>query len=189
MVITVPVSIFHAIIYRYLLFAECIGPGKKRNNLIGEDSRIFNHNGQLWLVYNTHLTEYKQLYYTPVQHRESDNSMIVVQEPLHVTYEGEVNVRHQKNWVPFDFCPQCMWTDQGYVDATRHAMQQPSSHPANLFFVYSVQPHRIVQTYPSNRSDEVDARTVRDYGCNYSSSLACIHAVHATITETFMMPK
>ena len=140
-------------------FAECIGPGKKRNNLIGEDSRIFNHNGQLWLVYNTHLTEYKQLYYTPVQHRESDNSMIVVQEPLHVTYEGEVNVRHQKNWVPFDFCPQCMWSDQGYVE-------QPSSHPANLFFVYSVQPHRIVQTYPSNRSDEVDARTVRDYGCN-----------------------
>jgi hypothetical protein len=130
-----------------------------KNYLIGEDSRIFNHNGQLWLVYNTHLTKFKQLYYVPLQFGESDGSITVMNEPLHVTFEGEVNVRHQKNWAPFDFCPQCMWDDRGTVDASKSALQ-PNSYPSNLFFVYSLQPHRIVETYPTNRSDEVDASTV-----------------------------
>ena len=143
------------------LLLDTKSTGTTKNYLVGEDSRIFNHNGQLWLVYNTHLTKYKQLYYVPLQFSASDNSVNVLNEPLHVTYEGEVNVRHQKNWSPFDFCPQCMWDDRGTVDSSRSALQ-PNHHPANLFFVYSLQPHRIVETYSTNRSDEVDASTVNN---------------------------
>eukprot|EP01036_Dinobryon_divergens_P024611 gene24611-33079_t len=83
-----------------------ISPGKWRNPLVGEDSRIFNHNGQLWLVYNTHLTKFKQLQYASVHFNASENMFFILDPPMHATYEHEVNVRHQKNWSPFDFCPK-----------------------------------------------------------------------------------
>eukprot|EP01036_Dinobryon_divergens_P034109 gene34109-44072_t len=85
---------------------DWIGPGKWRNPLVGEDSRIFNHNGQLWLVYNTHLTKFKQLYFVPVHFNVTEDQFFILDPPMHVTYEHEVNVRHQKNWSPFDFCPK-----------------------------------------------------------------------------------
>ena len=122
--------------------------------MIGEDSRVFNHNGNLWLVYNTHLTKFKQLYYAQVYFNKTENSFFVHDPPLHVTYEKELNVRHQKNWTPFDYCPQCRF-DRGYVDTSKK-----NPFAANLLFSYSLQPHRIVETYPSSQPGEMDASTV-----------------------------
>ena len=121
---------------------------------MGEDSRIFNHNGQLWLVYNTHLTKFKQLYYVPVHFNVTEDLFFILDPPMHVTYEREVNVRHQKNWSPFDYCPKCQF-DKGYVDIRRS-----SPYRANLLFIYSLQPHRIVETYPTSQEGSVDASTV-----------------------------
>jgi len=44
--------------------------------------------------------------------------------------------------------------NRGYVEPLR------SLHPANLLFVYSIQPHRIVETYPTDVIGEMDASTV-----------------------------
>jgi hypothetical protein len=122
--------------------------------LVGEDSRIFNHNGELWLVYNTHFAEFKQLYFAPVHFNVTEDMFFVLDLPMHVTYEHEVNVRHQKNWSPFDYCPKCQF-NKGYVDVIGSAPYQ-----ANLLFVYSLQPHRIVETYPTSQQGSVDASTV-----------------------------
>jgi hypothetical protein len=113
--------------------------------VLGEDSRIFNHNGELWLVYNTHFAEFKQLYFAPVHFNVTEDMFFVLDPPMHVTYEHEVNVRHQKKWSPFDYCPKCQF-NKGYVDVIGSAPYQ-----ANLLFVYSLQPHRIVETYPTSQ--------------------------------------
>jgi hypothetical protein len=127
---------------------------KSKYYLIGEDARIFNHNGNLWVVYNTHLSQYKQLSYVRVHFNVTIDSFHTVGPPMHVTYEKEVNVRHQKNWTPFDFCPRCVF-DRGYVNVSKS-----KPYTANLLFAYSIQPHRIVETYPTEAPGEVDANTV-----------------------------
>lgn len=37
-----------------------------RSSLNGEDSRVFSSNGMLHLVYNTHFTKFKKIYFAPL---------------------------------------------------------------------------------------------------------------------------
>jgi len=70
--------------------------------------------------------------------------------PNHVAFENEVNIRHQKNWIPFDFCPYCNF-QRGLTVANSNA---------TLLFIYSIRPHRIVQAFATNVSGEMKAETV-----------------------------
>ena len=55
----------------------------------------------------------------------------VLDPPMHVTYEHEVNVRHQKNWSPFDYCPKCQF-NKGYVDVIGFPLRAWAGTPPSL---------------------------------------------------------
>lgn len=126
-------------------------PGKWRTYLLAEDARIFNHFGKLHIVYNNHLTRYKRLYYAELWYDVKEDMFHTLDPPNHVIFEKEVNVRHQKNWSPFDFCPKCVFSS-GSADPNRSA-----PYNATLLFVYSIQPHTIVQAYPTSMIGEFTA--------------------------------
>lgn len=146
------------IVFRFIL-AEHVSPGVFRTPLVGEDARIFNHNGKLYVVYNTHLTKYKRLYYTEVHFNASDDIFFTYDPPIHVTYYGQVNVRHQKNWTPFDYCPKCVYR-YGSVNPTLSLSSSGAQLQPSLLFVYTMQPHTVVQTYTTNTTGEGVAEKV-----------------------------
>jgi len=74
--------------------------------------------------------------------------------PNHVIFENEVNIRHQKNWSPFDFCPQCSFHGGSAIPSQTHPVN------ATLLFVYSIRPHIIVQAYQTNITGEMTAEVV-----------------------------
>lgn len=119
---------------------ERADPGVWRTPLIGEDARVFNHNGRLFLVYNTHLTKYKQLYYTEIQYDEPMDMYYSKNDVKHIIFNHEVDIRHEKNWSPFDYCPKCVF-HRGSVNPNKSDGAEPS-----LLFIYSLRPHVIVQT-------------------------------------------
>lgn len=74
--------------------------------------------------------------------------------PNHVRFENEVNVRHQKNWSPFDFCPSCTFRNG-------HALPFPAPVAnASLLFVYSIQPHVVVEPQATEVAGEMTAEVV-----------------------------
>lgn len=104
------------------------------------------------MIYNTHLTRYKRLFFAPVQYTKENDMFFALDPPNHVIFNKEVNKRHQKNWSPFDFCPRCDFMDGMAINATSineedKGLDRKSFSP-HLLMVYSLNPHRIVQTYP-----------------------------------------
>ena len=117
---------------------------------MGEDPRIFYHNGKEHIVYNHHLSRFKKLFYAELFYNKPEDMFYTVDPPNHVAFENEVNIRHQKNWIPFDFCPHCSF--QRGLTAVNSS--------ATLLFIYSIRPHRIVQAFATNVSGEMRAETV-----------------------------
>mmetsp|Transcript_30287 Transcript_30287/g.41672 ORF Transcript_30287/g.41672 Transcript_30287/m.41672 type:complete len:382 (+) Transcript_30287:32-1177(+) len=129
---------------------EIINPNKWRTNLVGEDPRIFYHNGKEYIVYNHHLSRFKKLFYAELFYNKPEDMFYTIDPPNHVAFENEVNIRHQKNWIPFDFCPSCNF-QRGLTVANSNA---------TLLFIYSIRPHRIVQAFATNVSGEMRAETI-----------------------------
>lgn len=98
-------------------YVELIVENKtKRLILFGEDARIFRSNGRLFLVYNTHFTNYEKrhFYFTPMQYEyitskemglNNELTLYVNETPIAVNCEHEMGNMHQKNWAPFDYIP------------------------------------------------------------------------------------
>eukprot|EP01035_Chromulina_nebulosa_P016149 gene16149-21402_t len=84
---------------------EIIKPHKWRTSLIGEDPRIFYHNGREHIVYNHHLSRFKKIFYAELFYSAKEDMFYTIDPPNHMRFENEDNLRHQKNWSPFDFFP------------------------------------------------------------------------------------
>jgi hypothetical protein len=134
-----------------ITYPEIIKPKHWRTNLIGEDPRIFFHNGKEHIVYNNHLTRLKRIFYAELFYDKPEDMFYTLDPPNHLTFENEVNVRHQKNWTPFDFCGSSCVFRRGLTD---------SSADASLLFIYSIRPHRIVEAHHTNVTGEMVAETV-----------------------------
>jgi len=67
---------------------------------------------------------------------------------LKVTKHINTNLQfHQKNWSPFEFCPVCIYNDDGYIN-----VEQSIPHYGILLFSYTLQPHRVVKPYKTSLS-------------------------------------
>ena len=133
---------------------ELVDPGKFRTNLIGEDARIFSLNGNLHLVYNNHLTRYKRVFMAEIFFLLRDDMFYALHPQNYIRFEHIENSWHEKNWTPFEYCPHCAF-DRGSV-----AIHKSGHHRAHLLFVYSIQPHIIVQAYHTNVSGEMVAERI-----------------------------
>lgn len=111
---------------------------------------MFYHNGHEHIVYNHHLSKLKKLFYAELFYDVKDDMFYALDPPNYVRFEHEENVRHQKNWSPFDFCLNCS-NIRGVTT---------SQSNATLLFIYSIKPHRIVQAFPTNVSGEMQADTM-----------------------------
>lgn len=142
-----------------------------RSNLIGEDARIFCFQEELFIVYNIHAGHFKQLYYGKIHYNKAMDMAYVLHPAHHVLYQNEVLVKHEKNWTPFEYCPnanKCTFVDgclirnhqrSGVVDrktTTRFAGYEATDQ-STLLFIYSIQPHRIVMLTPYNGSHVPEA--------------------------------
>jgi predicted GH43/DUF377 family glycosyl hydrolase len=83
--------------------------------------------------------------------RSKHNVYVIKDDIYNLKVTKHVNTHlqfHQKNWSPFEFCPLCIYNDDGYID-------QDKSYPYSsiLLFSYSLQPHRIVKPYKTSISD------------------------------------
>ena len=156
-----------------------------RRMLVAEDPRIFAWNGQLYSIYNTHLTKYKKLFFAPVFYHVPSDMFFIKQRTFHINIEHEMGYyRHQKNWTPFEYCPFCEYkygvVDANYVRRYRKekgvtdgllanasyiltgdyhadiervlAFEPIDLLPARLFFIYEINPHRIVAVTHANKT-------------------------------------
>ena len=155
MIIQPIVSIFYDSSNIHVLL-EITKPGMWRTYLLGEDARIFNHFGRIHIVYNNHLTRFKRLYYTELWYNAKEDMFHALDPANHVIFENEINIRHQKNWSPFDFCPRCAF--RGGSAAPNNSSS--SSQDATLLFVYGIQPHTIVLAYNTTKVGEMTAKVV-----------------------------
>ena len=71
--------------------------------LIAEDARIFPFDGNLYVVYNIHLTKFKEVYFGRLFYDSDMDALYVNVTPRHISIEHEFGQRHQKNWIPFEF--------------------------------------------------------------------------------------
>ncbi len=76
------------------------------HNLFAEDARIITHNYELYLYYNFHL--YKKTFFHAKLHH--DKQELYVYEKYHQVYfQKEDQIRHEKNWIAFEYCPKCIF--------------------------------------------------------------------------------
>ena len=96
-------------------------------------------------------TNYKYNDYRFKISRSKHNIYVIKDDIYNLKVTKHVNTHlqfHQKNWSPFEFCPLCIYNDDGHID-------QDKSYPYSgiLLFSYSLQPHRIVKPYKTSISD------------------------------------
>lgn len=86
--------------------------------------------------------------------------------PNFVRFESEVDIRHEKNWIPFEYCKEgenCCRGGQGKLAGSvsklvpssvvmGSASMERDANSSSLFFIYSIQPHRIVHARPLDTS-------------------------------------
>ena len=139
-----------------------------RNTLSGEDPRIFRWNDKLYISYNTHFGQFKKFYFAGVDYHKEKDMFYITDPPYFVRFESEVDLRHEKNWIPFEYCQEgekCDRNGQGKlrgadVSTTKRlsstsamsASTERYENSSTLFFIYSIQPHRIVQARPLDAS-------------------------------------
>lgn len=100
-------------------------------------------------------------------------------KPFHLYIEHEFSPRHQKNWSPFEYCPDCVFrngiVDRSYCLAhsnflssnmsdvekeTKYSLNPLGTGPSSLLFIYSINPHRILKLSSVNYTgDEVEVIT------------------------------
>jgi hypothetical protein len=153
-------------------------PGEWEHDLYGEDIRIFTHNYEIFIYYNFHM-HVKTYFYSRLLYNKVENSLYLFNLTTNVRFQGQNQLRHEKNWVSFEYCPHCIFKhgilspevfQQYYKDHPNEPIVRNSppspvypfeakhnfSHIQNaqLFFVYSVQPHVIVKFYKTMSYDE-----------------------------------
>ena len=112
-----------------LLEQNRTSPYKKE--LVAEDPRVFSLNGNLAISYNVHYGKFKTFHYAYIHYHAKPSHLSHTGKELwssitpedYVCYVEEVKqfniipsgaligeeVRHQKNWSPFEFCPLCVF--------------------------------------------------------------------------------
>lgn len=89
----------------------------------------------------------KKLYYAEIYFSSKLDMLYALHPQIYVAFERddiEGRQRHQKNWTPFEYCPECIY-ERGSV------VPYKSGHSrSQLLFSYSLDPHIVVQTYPTN---------------------------------------
>lgn len=142
-----------------------------RYNLIAEDARIFEFDKKLFLIYNVHLTKFKEVYLGHLLYDTPNDAFYVNITPRHISIEHEVGAKHQKNWTPFVFNSSIMqnvsasqhqlqlhWESRSVIDV--HSDTVMNSSELQLFFVYSIRPHRIIRFLPTADYSKMTAHTV-----------------------------
>jgi hypothetical protein len=72
------------------------------------------------LTFNNHLTKYKRVFVAKLHYNVGLDMFYIKSPAVNFIYENETNIRHQKNWIPFDFCPNCTY-HYGGVSSAYHS--------------------------------------------------------------------
>lgn len=104
-------------------------------------------NGKLRMIYNTHISRFKRVYRIDVRYNKLGD-MFFTNDIVHMSIDHEFGQNHQKNWVPFEYCPGCVF-EKGLVSSTyiqdiRTRINKPNYEVSQELYVYSIVPHRII---------------------------------------------
>ena len=119
------------------------------NHTYNQYHHQYNYSYSNYSNYNNDKYEYNNYHFKISRNK---HNIYVIKDDIYnlkVTKHINTNLQfHQKNWSPFEFCPICIYNNDGYID-------QNKSYPYSgiLLFSYSLQPHRIVKPYKTSISD------------------------------------
>jgi hypothetical protein len=158
----------------YFLFIVIDRDGE-RELLFGEDVRLFTHNYDLYLYYNFEDRK-KTFFYSKVFQSEETGMLYIYNKSIHLKFMNQDQLKHEKNWASFEYCPHCNFKN-GILDPavfqrfqaendnvvafhhSKHHQHAGDVHyeknyntysniqNAELYFVYSFQPHIIIKPY------------------------------------------
>lgn len=158
---------------------EIIGENRTwSHDLYAEDVRIMAHNYELFVYYNFHMYK-KTFFYCKIHHDVQSNELYAYNKYNQVYFQKEDQVRHEKNWVAFEYCPHCIFERgvlstkkfQAYMEEhpeekellkdVRNFYPEQEKQPftakhdfqkiqsTQLFYIYSTVPFIVVKIYPT----------------------------------------